>query len=114
VPKIYCQTCGAANVYAAVAKPNFCQKCGSRFGSPNSEEPSEEEFAEGNIPTLEGLDIDIEVNGPNTLEINKLAGTRDSQNLGKVEVHLPDGPIPSSEQSLEDFKREAAAIRKKT
>ncbi|MAH46097.1 hypothetical protein CMI37_09705 [Candidatus Pacearchaeota archaeon] len=102
-------------MYAAVAKPNFCQKCGGKFGGSVSEESlEEEEPSENSIPHLEGLDIDIEVNGPNTLKIDKLAGTRDSQNLGKVEISRPDGPLPSSKQSLEDFQKEASAIKKKS
>ena len=113
--KIYCQTCGALNLYS-MQKPNFCQKCGKRFdvgpASASSLENINEPKTE-NIPQLDGLEIEIALSSPmRGVELSKLAGTRDPKL--KIEKSRGRPQDAQNEDVLEEFRKEASSLRRKT
>jgi hypothetical protein len=100
-------------VYSAVAKPNFCQKCGNKFaGASATDLPQEEDEDEiTNIPDMDGLEVEIDIRGPNTEQISKLAGQRASNK--KIKIDNRPG-MPSDIDPIKELEREASALRKKT
>jgi|TARA_R110000824_G_scaffold395132_1_gene595527 hypothetical protein len=119
--KDYCQSCGSAHSYT-LRKPNFCQSCGISLGSAKKDsrnalglEIEEESAIPGSFSDLEGLEFDSEVYSP------------DSQTLGSIMQQYSASPPPSqhssqrkpknpfsTEEILEQLKKESSAIRPKT
>ena len=126
--KIYCASCGHANHYTS-AKPNFCQKCGEDFRRPSHTctprptspeiqskatslvlETQEEEIP--SVPQLQGrLQVDTQVysNGPEKL--GDIVGTSEEPPTPRPQPKAPRGRKPSNKKIMEDFKKEAGAIK---
>tara|TARA_A100001201_G_C4093485_1_gene202927 strand:- start:1965 stop:2366 length:402 start_codon:yes stop_codon:yes gene_type:complete len=91
---IYCPECGAKNSYS-LSKPNFCQGCGTKFGSLDAPKSgpklksskanaSVEEQDDDYIPDISKLEYDIEMSA------NKLT----FENLVSNPVHPDDVKYP--------------------
>ena len=111
---MYCQSCGALHTYST-AKPNFCQKCGTKFAHATTatQEPIEGQKVEVEedtvrIPTnLQGLDVEITPwTNRNTLTVGDLMkqGGGPSEDLGSR-------PGPSQEQAVQEFQKEAGSLK---
>ena len=127
--KSYCKKCGGASTYTST-KPNFCQKCGSPFSgvaktsSPKAIknvqvqgveiEASEEEGAEpeGLYRSLSKMDIEIDFVKKDADTLESIWGT--SQGSGGIWSASSEGQDPKTEeQVLDQFRKEAGAIRPK-
>tara|TARA_Y100000310_G_C20529948_1_gene737914 strand:+ start:120 stop:413 length:294 start_codon:yes stop_codon:yes gene_type:complete len=95
-------------------KPNFCQKCGGHFGPVSAAlvEKPDDELTESGIPQLAGLEVDIEIEGPSTIELSKIAGTRNPKDIAADSAVRPNNA--NNEDIMEVFKKEASTLRKKT
>ena len=116
--KLYCQKCGGLNAYVS-EKPNFCQKCGSPLSSSaqaaqaeilasnNQVEVEEVTGGEENVPSLYGLDIEIEPYADlsaSTPKLSDIAGT------SKGEAYRINENT-SDLSGLDEFRMEARSIK---
>ena len=126
--KIYCASCGHANHYTS-AKPNFCQKCGEDFrrpshtGTPRPTSPEiqskasslvletqEEEIS--SVPQLQGgLQVDTQVYSNEPEKLGDIVGTSEEPPTPRPQPKAPRGRKPSNKKIMEDFKKEAGAIK---
>jgi len=119
--KIYCQNCGKPTEYTALSKPNFCFNCGTPFAggistaNTNQVSPSasstvldndDDEITE--IPNINKLQVDINVEEVQGIKIENLAGT--SQGNLSEPPRSVEGL--SAEELVESFRKEASALRK--
>jgi hypothetical protein len=108
--KTYCLKCGSSTSYAG-EKPKFCSSCGSPLSASANKEiqPKNYEFHEDllddeelndkvDVPNMQGLDIEIEKTPSN-----------------KIIPQTPrvNAPQQSSEQIMENFRKEAGTLRNK-
>jgi len=111
--KIYCSDCGAVNGYIA-AKPNFCQKCGQKFGHATIEgnKVQVEENEKVSVPVnLKGLEIDIEMpRNNNTMTLGQLIKTNNSD-VPPQRLADRDSPLPPGKDIESEFKKEAGTLR---
>lgn len=123
--KSYCLKCGGGTTYSG-QKPKFCSSCGSPMSaSANKEIQSktknyefhedlidEEEFEDKvNVPNIRGLEIEIQRTPSNKITLGQIMETS-----AEVEGDISKTPKvnPSqqtSEQILEDFRKEAGTLR---
>ena len=130
--KTYCPECGSPTEYS-INKPKFCSGCGKSFldniskqnkfiQKPNPikaktfiEEDYEDEDVEINdikeLPDIKDLDFEISITPSNSEKIGQIAGTSNKNDLRQREDHI-DPSI--NENFLENFAKEAGAIRPKT
>ena len=129
--KIYCSACGHPNAYVS-KKPNFCQNCGKQMGStvaatkpqqpPREEAPQDDEEEQYVIPSLDGLDVEIEDNkvrgvkfesimaaGLSPQEAQDLSLNRPSPKKKRLSKKAQEA---QQKQFLEDFKKEAGTNRR--
>ena len=116
--KVYCQSCGFAHAYT-LHKPNFCQKCGTSLGAAQKESPK--------VVGLELEEDSPDFNSLTALDYETIDYTPPQQTLGQfMEQHANHQPPSNQEQSrassegrsseeiLEELKRESSAIRPKS
>ena len=129
--KSYCSKCGSPTEYS-LAKPKFCTNCGFSFinntavanKSIQAQPPVKakkiinEDYDDENVeveaikelPNIENLDFDITISPSNIEKIRDLAGTSKENFLRRQE----DNITPQSDENfLENFAKEAVAIRPK-
>lgn len=132
--KAYCSKCGSPTEYS-LAKPKFCTNCGFSFinntavanKSIQAQPPVKakkiinedyDEYEDENVeveeikelPNIENLDFDITISPSNIEKIGDLAGTSKENFLRRQE----DNTTPQSDENfLENFAKEAGAIRPK-
>jgi len=123
--KIYCSSCGAVHSFA-LAKPNFCSKCGNGL-NPNTinaqkasetlkihlENVVEDDYEVQSVPDIKNLDVEISINQLKPEKISDI-----------VESSLKNPPAENNdfiniteidnEKFLENFAQEAGALRPKT
>ncbi len=124
--KVYCTNCGSGTEYS-LKKPQFCSSCGTPFAQLSASAPrrvfkaapvvasapvvdeDEEEYEEGYIPSLNGLDFDLQTSKSfNSAPLNEIAGT----NNGEKDTHRRGvDPSYSNESILNDLQREAGLSR---
>jgi hypothetical protein len=130
--KTYCAECGSPTEYS-ISKPKFCSSCGKSFFNNIStqskliqksnpvktkivaEEDYEDDDIEVNdvreLPDIQDLDFDVTINPSNSEKIGDIAGTSKQNDLRQREDYVnPD----INENFLENFAKEAGAIRPKT
>lgn len=114
--KLYCSSCGAPNSYT-VDKPNFCQKCGNSVGETKA---AQKDFAETDpedgepqsVPSIDGLEFDVVGDmTPRSVTLATLSQiASDPINPGS-KPKKKKAPRVSKKKVLEDFRKEAGAIR---
>lgn len=124
--KVYCTNCGSGTEYS-LKKPQFCSSCGTPFAQLSASAPrrvfkaapvvasapvvdeDEEEYEEEYIPSLNGLDFDLQTSKSfNSAPLNEIAGT----NNGEKDTHRRGvDPSYSNESILNDLQREAGLSR---
>jgi predicted nucleic acid-binding Zn-ribbon protein len=117
--KTYCPDCGTKMEYTA-KKPKFCIDCGYAFaGVPKQQkanyqksiEAEEDDDIPVNLPNIQGLEVELEVDRPTGFEFGSLIGTSSPP-------RAEDFPKPdlkdqaSSKEFLADFLKEAGTSRK--
>lgn len=130
--KAYCAECGSPTEYS-ISKPKFCSSCGKSFFNNTSaqskliqksnpvktkivaEEDYEDDDIEVNdvreLPDIQDLDFEVTINPSNSEKIGDIAGTSKQNDLRQHEDYVnPD----INENFLENFAKEAGAIRPKT
>lgn len=139
--KIYCTECGHPTTYS-LNKPKFCSNCGNSFEkiTINKTQPEKPTFAkiqphkkiiarnENNnfednedfdydndvniVPDLNGLDCEILESKKQNLKIKDIIGTADAREKNKNKNNKKLSKI-EKRKFLEEFKREAGALRPK-
>lgn len=129
--KKYCTECGQPTEYIS-SQPKFCQGCGESFdplirasasqakasGSGprkaiselNYNDDDDEGESVGSVPSIAGLEVEIEVTKPYGISLKDIIALGD--NSSHFEREVP--PSQSREEFLQDFKKEAGSIRKKS
>lgn len=123
--KTYCLKCGSGTSYAG-QKPKFCSSCGNPLSASANKEiqPKNYEFHEDllddeelndkvDVPNMQGLDIEIEKTPSNKITIGQIM-----EASSEVEGDIPqtprvNAPQQSSEQIMENFRKEAGTLRNK-
>lgn len=125
--KLYCTKCGSANVYSS-EKPRFCQKCGTAFNKAlasqkalvkNEElkndnyDESQDEDDDGEridrVPDIKSLEVEITYGRKPTDTFESLIGTK---NYDKNDYNDRPKDPRSSEQIMEEFKKESSTLRR--
>ena len=129
--KIYCSDCGHPNSYAS-KKPNFCQNCGTKMGSsndgPTPTSPAQSKETEGEeqhtIPSLSGLDVEIESGKIQGIKFGEALGTLSPEQAGDLSLNREaDNPKKAKRMSkkaqevanrevFENFREEAGTMRR--
>ena len=119
--KIYCQNCGKPTEYTALNKPNFCFNCGAPFAggvsvasvnqvsqspSPTALDNDSDEISE--VPDINKLEVDINVQEVQAIKMENLAGT--SQDGFSEPPRTVDGQ--SSEELINSFMKEASSLKR--
>jgi len=132
--KAYCSNCGSPTEYS-LAKPKFCTNCGFSFinNTPVANKSIQvqhpvkakriinedhDEYEDENVeveeikelPNIENLDFDITISPSNIEKIGDLAGTSKENLLRRQEDNTAS---QADEKFLENFAKEAGAIRPK-
>lgn len=127
--KTYCSSCGHPNAYTA-KKPKFCNECGKSMeitegkSAPVKKNPLQESFVEDEIiedvvPSLQGLDIEIESNKVVGVKLEELvdsaAGPPPEQPIERpLKEGRPKRLTKKAKQELWDnWQKEAGTMRKK-
>ena len=124
--KVYCTNCGSGTEYS-LNKPQFCSSCGPPFAQLSASAPrrvfkaapvvasapvvdeDEEEYEEEYIPSLNGLDFDLQTSKSfNSAPLNEIAGTNNGE---RDNYRREVDPSYSKESILNDLKREAGSSR---
>lgn len=123
--KVYCTSCGSGTEYS-LKKPQFCCSCGDSFTKVNTNAPrkvfkaaanvasvtpvnEEEEYEEEYVPSLDGLDFDIEKSQTfSSVPLDKIAGTNDG---GRDNYRREADQSYSKESIATDLMREAGSSR---
>jgi len=125
--KVYCTNCGSGTEYS-LKKPQFCCSCGDPFAQISANSPrrvfkakapdvsspvateEEEEYEEEYIPSIDGLDIEIQASKNFTsIPIDKIAGTN---NGDRDDYRREVDPSYSKESIVNDLMREAGSSRR--
>ncbi len=125
--KVYCTNCGSGTEYS-LKKPQFCCSCGDPFAQISANSPrrvfkaqapvvsspvvmeEEEEYEEEYIPSIEGLDVDIQVSQSfSSVPLDQLAGTANGE---KDNYRREVDPSYSKESIVNDLQREAGSSRR--
>ena len=112
--KAYCYNCGSKMEFSIKDKPSFCAKCGTSLdgaknetqASPASEEPEDDKTT--SIPDIAELDFEFDQFSNRTETLGSLVGTLDKDQVGKYAI---DSPKITSEEAMEQFKKEAGQLR---
>ena len=124
--KVYCTNCGSGTEYS-LNKPQFCSSSGTPFAQLSASAPrrvfkaapvvasapvvdeDEEEYEEEYIPSLNGLDFDLQTSKSfNSAPLNEIAGTNNGE---RDNYRREVDPSYSKESILNDLKREAGSSR---
>tara|TARA_Y100000361_G_scaffold30423_1_gene25270 strand:- start:343 stop:735 length:393 start_codon:yes stop_codon:yes gene_type:complete len=124
--KVYCTNCGSGTEYS-LNKPQFCSSCGTPFAQLSASAPrrvfkaapvvasapivdeDEEEYEEEYIPSLNGLDFDLQTSKSfNSAPLDQIAGTSNGE---RDNYRREVDPSYSKESILNDLKREAGSSR---
>lgn len=135
--KVYCTECGAPTEYS-LNKPKFCSSCGNPFIGTKKEQPvvqkvlmqkptiaskrpniQVEDFEDDDlevtevneVPNLDGLNFDIQIQPDNVEKIGNIIGSSAEgnslrRNREKIKVN--------KKEQLENFQKEAGAIKPKS
>lgn len=138
--KIYCTECGNPTTYTS-AKPKFCSACGQPFDKSisnptnqkvvtsqpkkiipkvnaalNNEDDDFEDNYDGDVnyvPKINNLDVEIDKAPSTKTRIGDIIGS--SKSVSKREkIKAKNATKAERQKFLEDFKREAGAIRPKS
>lgn len=135
--KTYCPECGCKMEYAPPAKkPNFCSGCGEALGvvqkkpqpvaskaPPQRKQTDDEDDEDGedydptdatSVPDISGLEFEIIPDKPSGVtlgQIYRAAALSDSK--PQRDPTEQSDPGISTEQALEDFRKEAGTLRPK-
>ncbi len=126
---IYCQSCGNPNKHGS-QKPKFCQNCGNSLSShaktqknnprpmkrrsqtlANEEEPEETDVLQ--VPSLESLDVEIDIRPNKGIKFEDAIGTLNPETRESTQMDNPQSESLSNEEFLKQFQKEAGAIREK-
>ena len=126
--KIYCPNCGSATAYSG-PKPKFCSSCGNPMSALAKKEKEEqknyeihedidieedpsENFDLGNMDKLE---VEITHQSKNNVTFGQIMeNSADATVQGDVTfTKKPSTPQKSSEQVMEQFRKEAGTLRNK-
>ena len=119
--KTYCPDCGTKMEYTA-KKPKFCIDCGYAFAGVAKQqkanyqklseaEAEEEDDTPVNLPNIQRLEVEIEVDKPIGFEFGSLIGTAHppkEEDFPKADPNAQAG----SKEFLADFLKEAGTSRK--
>ena len=124
--KVYCTNCGSGTEYS-LNKPQFCSSCGTPFAQLSASAPrrvfkaapvvasapivdeDEEEYEEEYIPSLNGLDFDLQTSKSfNSAPLDQIAGTSNGE---RDNYRREVDPSYSKESILNDLQREAGLSR---
>jgi len=125
--KVYCTNCGSGTEYS-LKKPQFCCSCGDPFAQLSASSPKrvfkaaptvssapvvdedEEEYEEEYIPSLNGLDFELETSKSfSSVPLDQIAGT----NKGEKDNYRREvDPSYSNESIVNDLKREGGSSRR--
>ena len=117
--KTYCPDCGTKMEYTA-KKPKFCIDCGYAFAGVAKQqkakyqeltEAEEDNDAPVNLPHIQRLEVEIEVDKPTGFEFGSLIGTASppkAEDFPKADPNAQAG----SEEFLADFLKEAGTSRR--
>ena len=124
--KVYCTNCGSGTEYC-LNNPQCCSSCGTPFAQLSASAPrrvfkaapvvasapvvdeDEEEYEEEYIPSLNGLDFDLQTSKSfNSAPLNEIAGTNNGE---RDNYRREVDPSYSKESILNDLKREAGSSR---
>ena len=124
--KVYCTNCGSGTEYS-LNKPQFCSSCGTPFAQLSASAPrrvfkaapvvasapivdeDEEEYEEEYIPSLNGLDFDLQTSKSfNSAPLDQIAGTSNGE---RDNYRREVDPSYSKESILNDLKWEAGSSR---
>ena len=116
--KIYCQQCGAGNVYT-LEKPRFCQACGQVVGAAmaneNNELPQQGSDEHFETPIMDGLDFETAPMFNQVLTLGDIVKAS-SPDLPPPERRRgaggPKGTPPTNEEVMAEFQKEAGTLRK--
>jgi|TARA_B110000196_G_C21041048_1_gene612484 hypothetical protein len=116
--KIYCAKCGNGVAYTS-EKPNFCVKCGTPFaGSVAQASELEGDASEGDepsgapLPKINKLDFEIidDVKSPK-ITFGSILEDAKRQDAPPQDDPSYQAPEMSTEEAMEEFKREAGTLR---
>jgi len=118
--KTYCYDCGAKLEFSPRDKPKFCVKCGVSLvkGAVKQESPISLEIEEGedavNIPDISGLEVEFDNYSmkPKGEKLGSIMGTLDKPTSDNSLAN--NMPVMSSEEAMEQFRKEAGTIRQNT
>lgn len=138
--KIYCTECGNPTTYTA-AKPKFCSACGQPFDKSiskptnqkvlanqpkkilpkvstileNQNDDIEDDYDEdvNHVPEINNLDVEIDRAPSAKTRIGDIIGSSKSTSK-REKIKTKDMTKAERQKFLEDFKREAGAIRPKS
>lgn len=138
--KIYCTECGNPTTYTA-AKPKFCSACGQPFDKSiskpanqkvlanqpkktlpkvstvleNENDEFEDDYNEdvNHVPEINNLDVEIDRAEPTKTRIGDIIGSSKSTSK-REKIKTKDMTKAERQKFLEDFKKEAGAIRPKS
>ena len=98
-------------------KPNFCMKCGKGFAGQTAVASLDDAEGEGDpdvsIPQLNKLDVEFISEKPTKVTFGQIfedAARQDASPQNDADYAPPE---MSSEQAMEEFKREASTLRPK-
>ena len=125
---IYCKSCGAPNAYGS-KKPKFCNNCGAPLGGeakasapvkkqvkpqkqpvPQESYDYEDDIDDSpQIPNISRLEADIDTGQMRGVKLGEIAGTASAEE--ETYIRPQDDNKITSEQALEQLKREGGSIR---
>ena len=115
--KMYCSECGTPHEYAG-KKPNFCINCGfslSGVDKSNAGEAKESKEIVEEIPEIDGLQIDIEPYGRNSIKIeDAIDYAVGNQGSAPEKIKRQKGKRltkKAQQEFLKDWRREAGTSR---
>ena len=123
--KIYCSQCGSPTEYS-LNKPKFCSSCGASFYSNlkivskiqpkpivniNNDIDESEDYTEvSQVPEINNLDFDIDIERSPVQKISDIAGSAKNNPYRE----LDNMPVEKNTKNIiEEFQKEASAIRPK-
>jgi hypothetical protein len=120
--KIYCSDCGTPHEYT-LKKPNFCQNCGSTINKSISsaqitekkkdiederaDDDLEDERGKAEVPDISELSFDTSFSSARGVKLGDVIGTAS----GMEKIDRSGDPARSPKEIMEEFGREAGALR---
>ena len=122
--KIYCPQCGSPTAYVG-PKPKFCSSCGNALSALAKKEEhknytihedidiEEEPSQQMDIGNMNRLDVEIESFGNSKVTIKEIMESQGTKTQGELNLPKMEPHQQTSDQVLEDFKKEAGTLRNK-